>query len=117
MDRPPFPEGLEHVRTTAVFDNETVPAGLLRAHHVAAGVWGRLVVHTGEVDFVFEDDAENPHTVHAGETMTIPPERKHHVELRGHATFAVEFHREPKERQPQSGHESTGLSGGDDPDR
>ena len=42
MNQPQLPDGLEHVRTTDVFDNTTVPAGLLRAHRVADGVWGRV---------------------------------------------------------------------------
>jgi tellurite resistance-related uncharacterized protein len=55
MSRTRLPDGLEHVRTTDVFDNGTVPAGLLRAHRVADGAWGRLVVHSGTVTFVFDD--------------------------------------------------------------
>ena len=49
-----LPEGLELVRVTDRFDARTVPAGLLRAHRVAAGVWGELCVLEGEVGFVFE---------------------------------------------------------------
>lgn len=113
MDKPVLPEGLQYVRTTAVWDEETVPAGLLRAHRVAEGVWGRLLVHTGRVGFVFEDDAAAPFTVAAGESMPIPPGRRHHVALDGPATFSVEFHRVPAEPSPEEGTESTGLTGGD----
>lgn len=42
-----LPNGLELARTTDVFDNDTVPAGLLRAHRVANGTWGRLVGRVG----------------------------------------------------------------------
>jgi tellurite resistance-related uncharacterized protein len=95
MTRPALPDGLQHVRTTDVFDETTVPAGLLRAHRVADGVWGRLVVHTGSVTFVFDDDPDHPLTVVAGDSVVIPPTRQHHVELTTPATFAVEFHRLP----------------------
>jgi tellurite resistance-related uncharacterized protein len=95
MTLPTLPDGLQLVRTTDVFDETTVPAGLRRAHRVADGVWGRLVVHTGSVVFVFDDDPDHPITVAAGEAVTIPPTRQHHVELTGPATFAVEFHRLP----------------------
>jgi tellurite resistance-related uncharacterized protein len=93
MTLPTLPDGLQLVRTTDVFDETTVPAGLRRAHRVADGVWGRLVVHTGSVTFVFDDDPDHPLTVSAGEAVAIPPARQHHVELTGPATFAVEFHR------------------------
>ena len=74
---PRLPDDLDYVRTTDVFDNTTVPAGLLRAHRVADGVWGRLVVHTGTVTFVFEDEPDRPIAVPAGEAQAIPPGRHH----------------------------------------
>lgn len=87
-----LPDGLELARTTDVFDQESVPAGLRRAHRVATGVWGRLVVHEGSIGFRFEDD-DQPLRANAGEWIVIPPDRPHHVELIGPVRFAVEFHR------------------------
>ena len=49
-----LPDGVEHVRTTEVFDHLHHPAGLRRTHRVADGVWARLVVHSGSLTFVFE---------------------------------------------------------------
>jgi tellurite resistance-related uncharacterized protein len=80
-----------HVRTTDVFDNVTVPAGLLRSHRVAGGVWGRLVVHSGSLRFVFEGDDEGPIVAPAGSTVVIPPATPHHLQLDEPATFSVEF--------------------------
>lgn len=113
MERPVLPEGCEYVRTTAVWDATTVPAGLLRAHHVAQGVWGRLVVHAGTVRFVFEDAPDDPIVLSDDEALPIPPLRKHHVELDGEARISVEFYRAPQETTPTEGTESTGLTGGD----
>ena len=62
-------------RTTPTFDNTTVPAGLLSAHRVADGVWGRLVVHSGQVTFVFEDQPADPIDVPASGHVDIPPAR------------------------------------------
>lgn len=109
-----LPDGLELARTTDVFDETNHPGGLMRAHQVAAGVWGRLLVHSGHVVFVFEDQSDQPRVVAAGESQVIPPERRHHVAFDGPATFAIEFHREParggdRGGRPVEGHESTGL--------
>lgn len=82
-------------RTTDVFDNDSVPAGLLRSHRVADGVWGRLVVQTGALTFVFDDEPDNPISVSAGESVAIPPGRVHHLEPDEPVTFVVEFHRQP----------------------
>lgn len=90
-----LPDGLERVRTTDVFDASTVPAGLLRAHRVATGVWGRLVCHHGSVRLVFEEDPHESVDLAADESAVIPPGKPHHVELSSDAQFAVEFHRRP----------------------
>lgn len=92
MTTPRLPDGLELARTTDVFDEESVPAGLLRAHRVADGVWGRLVVHEGSIGFRFEDD-DRSMSAAAGESIVIPPGRRHHVEVNGPVRFVVEFHR------------------------
>lgn len=91
-----LPTGLRLARTTPEFDETTVPSGLLGAHRVAEGVWGRLVVRTGSLRFVFEDDPQAGRTVSAGGHVVIPPGREHHLELGGPVTFAVEFHRRPE---------------------
>ena len=88
-----LPTGLQLTRTTPTFDQESVPKGLLAAHRVAEGVWGRLIVHTGALTFCFEDEPDNQRRVSAGEHVVIPPNRPHHLELDSHVTFAVEFHR------------------------
>lgn len=90
-----LPAGAVLVRTTPVFDETSVPEGLRRAHRVAAGVWGRLVVAEGSLRFVFEDDPE-PRVVAAGAHQVIPPERPHHVEVIAPVRFVVEFHRVPE---------------------
>jgi len=104
-----LPDGVEHVRTTDTFDQDHHPAGLRRAHRVADGVWARLVVHTGALGFVFEDDADRVIELAAGASQVIPPGRLHHVDIAGPVTFALEFHRE-RDRPPlDSGAESSGL--------
>ncbi|MDH3248778.1 MAG: DUF1971 domain-containing protein [Acidimicrobiia bacterium] len=90
-----LPSDVEHVRTTKVFDEATVPAGLLAAHRIAPGVWGRLLVHAGLLVFRFEDEPERAQTLEAGGALVIPPGRPHRIELDGSpVAFAIEFHRE-----------------------
>jgi tellurite resistance-related uncharacterized protein len=105
-----LPPGLEYVRTTDVFDDEHHPAGLRRAHRVADGVWARLLVHTGELTFLFEDEPEHAISVIADEAVVIPPRRLHHVEIAGPVSFVLEFHRDPGHLPPDAGTESTGLA-------
>ena len=88
-----LPAGVGLVRTTKVFDSTTVPDGLRRAHRIADGVWGRLVVSSGELTFVFEDDATSARRIGATSAVVIPPGRLHHVEIDAPVTFAIEFYR------------------------
>jgi tellurite resistance-related uncharacterized protein len=88
-----LPSGLTLQRTTPTFDAHTTPAGLRKAHTVAVGVWGRLVVEDGSLGFVFEDTPDDVRTLTAGEHQVIPPARLHHVVINGPVRFAVEFHR------------------------
>ena len=90
-----LPEGLEHVRTTPAFTAESVPSGLRRAHQVAAGVWGVLVVDQGHVTFVVEATGAT-RRLEAGERQVIRPEVEHHVEPGSDARFHLEFHRDPR---------------------
>lgn len=88
-----LPPGVERQRTTPEFDAATVPAGLLRAHRVAPEVWGEVEVLAGSLTFVWEDRPSSPVSLSAGDTLVIPPDEPHHVELGPEARFHVSFHR------------------------
>lgn len=81
------------MRTTPVFDESGVPHGLLAAHQLAAGVWARVVVQEGALDFVFEDAPDRPIHLSAGGSLVVPPEQPHHVLLTGPVRFALELYR------------------------
>ncbi len=83
------------VRTSREFTDENAPAGLLRAHKLAADVWGRLQVLSGRVVFVLEASPFDTVSVSAGDYVDIPPEVFHRVELLGDARFVIEFFRDP----------------------
>lgn len=90
----PLPAGVEPYRRTPEFDEATVPAGLLRDHRTAAGVWGTIRVLSGRLRYLVPDrgiDAElTPDRV-----GVIEPEVPHRVEPVGPVRFFVEFHRAP----------------------
>ncbi len=102
-----MPPGMELVRTTPLFDPDTVPPAILGAHQVASGVWGRLVCRSGRVGFAFEEPEDSPVVeLGPGDHFDIPPERRHRVVLLGPATFVVEFHRPRSGRATEPSTES-----------
>ena len=78
-------------RSTPIFNAETLPAALRKAHCTKAGVWGRLIVLGGSVRYVLEEAGEDL-ILNAGDFVTILPEQLHHVEPLGDMQMQVSFY-------------------------
>ncbi len=90
-DRCEWPEGLRRVRTSAVWDERTMPAGLRRAHRVAAGTWGRIFVQAGRLRFAAATNPVIEVELDADSAQGIPPEVMHEVHPLGAVRFSVGF--------------------------
>jgi tellurite resistance-related uncharacterized protein len=90
-DRAELPEGLAVTRVAGPFDETTIPAGLLRAHRVAGGVWGRLDVLDGRLDFSMQTEPPIERDLVAGQSQAIPPQVPHEVRLAGPVRLQIEF--------------------------
>jgi tellurite resistance-related uncharacterized protein len=90
-DRCELPDGLVVVRTTATWDERTMPEALRRAHRVASGTWGRLRVEAGSLRFFARTDPLTDVIVESDRAQGIPPDVEHHIEPRGRIRFAVDF--------------------------
>jgi tellurite methyltransferase len=93
-DRLDFPEGLSILGRAGPYDQDTLPAGLLRGHRTAEGRWGYLRVLGGAVDFEFESDGSRavaPRHLAAGSGQPIPPAAAHHLTLTGPVRLELEF--------------------------
>ena len=89
-----LPERATAYKSTAVFDETSLPAGLRRDHTTKRGVWGRVVVEAGEVDYVVAS-LDHTCTLRPGTDGIIAPEVPHHLALRGPVRLHVEFLRVP----------------------
>jgi tellurite methyltransferase len=94
-DRAELPEGLVIERTAGPFDETTLPAGLLRAHRLPAGTWGRLRILDGAVDFRIGIHPPVEHHLDGGQTQPIPPEVTHELRPKGPLRLVVDFLRRP----------------------
>lgn len=89
-----IPDGYEPYRRTPEFTHETVPSGLLKAHHTKAGVWG--IIHVLEGNLLYRVTETLSEIVLTPETPgVIEPEQRHEVAPLGPVRFYVEFHRAP----------------------
>lgn len=79
-------------KSTPVFDAETLPAGLRRAHSTKPGVWGVIRVLEGAVCYHVEDGSAPPALLTPATPGLIHPEQLHHVEPIGAMRMQVEFY-------------------------
>lgn len=86
-----LPEGLRKHGETRTFDETSVPAKLLDLHDTKPGVWGRLVVEQGALDYIVPGPPETCERISAGEFGVIEPTVVHRVGLCGPVRFRVEF--------------------------
>ena len=81
-------------RTTAVFDETTLPAALRREHRTKAGAWGIIRVLEGTLRLLFPDGRSL--LLGPEQPGLIRPQETHWVEPVGSMRMQVEFYdREP----------------------
>ena len=68
-----------------------MPAALARSHRLKAGTWGEIVVVSGRLLYVLEDEADLGFVLGPGLPGTVAPERPHHVTPQGPVRFFVRF--------------------------
>ena len=81
----------EPYRTTPVFDETSLPAGLRREHRTKAGAWGVIRVLEGEVVYTIIDPAEEQRLTPERPGL-IHPEQPHFVTPAGPMRMQVEFY-------------------------
>lgn len=90
------PDEAEVYKATPVFDESTVPKGLLKDHSLKVGTWGRLIVVSGSVEF---HEAGSVTLLTPTQPGVVLPQVVHHLHLIGPVSFKIEFLR----RSPQTG--------------
>jgi tellurite resistance-related uncharacterized protein len=88
-----LPKGCEAYRKTAVFTQDTVPGGLLRAHRTAADVWALIHVLNGRLLYRINEPTICERVIEVGIPGVIEPAISHEVVPLGKTRFYIEFHR------------------------
>jgi tellurite resistance-related uncharacterized protein len=92
----PLPVAARPYRRTDVFTEQSVPAGLLKAHTTKAGTWGLIHVLEGRLAYRIVDarrpSSETILTPHVSPGL-VEPTILHEVEPLGAVRFYVEFRR------------------------
>ncbi|TDR88984.1 DUF1971 domain-containing protein [Enterovirga rhinocerotis] len=88
-----WPAGLKAYKRTPDFTEATIPAGLRREHSTKPGVWAKLHVTDGAIDF-HDSSSGDVRRLSAGSHPVIFPERVHHLAVIGPVSLFVEFYSE-----------------------
>ena len=87
-----LPPGVSAYRRTPVFDQDTIPKGLLQRHSTRAGVWGVISVLEGRLRFRLLDPPSET-VLEPGRPAIVAPEQPHQIAAEGAVRFFVEFYR------------------------
>lgn len=85
------PAGLVKFYESKVFTEKTVPRKLKTLHDTKPGIWARIVVLEGCLDYVVPDSPERSRRLETGDYGVIRPTEPHRVELPGEVRFKLEF--------------------------
>ncbi len=89
-----LPSQLQPARRTPLFDRDSVPPALLKAHRTS--VWAELHVQIGRVRYVdLEGESPRDEWLDSGDHVVVPPDVEHRVELSTDAAFSIQFFTEP----------------------
>lgn len=97
-----LPDTAVKAGTTPSMTQDTVVPGILKKHLAPKGKWGYLVVESGSLQYIWEDDPDCVLDADPDHPIVIEPERFHHVVITGEVQFRVEFYIVP-DRVNQSG--------------
>jgi len=88
-----LPKHVQKYAETPVFTEESVPKKLTSVHDTKEGVWGRLIMIEGQLDFVIPGPPHISQSLQAenGDIAIIEPQIPHYVDIKGPVTFKIEF--------------------------
>jgi tellurite methyltransferase len=93
-DRFELPAGFAPYKTTPTFEVDTIPSGLRKDHSTKPGVWARIRVLAGRLEYTVEQPLARTSTLEPGKDGIVVAEVPHRVTpLDREVRFYVEFYR------------------------
>ena len=86
-----LPEGVSSYKRTPEFTEQTVPAGLLKDHQTKEGVWGKIVILEGTLEYTIIEPELEVIQLNESRHGVVEPTILHHIKPLGPVRFYVEF--------------------------
>jgi tellurite resistance-related uncharacterized protein len=87
-----LPESLNPVRKTPEFNEGSIPKGLLKAHQTKKGVWGKIVIIEGKLQYKINEPEEEINILDSDKFGVLEPTILHEIKPLGSVKFYVEFY-------------------------
>lgn len=89
-----LPAGVVSYKRTAEFTEDTIPAGLLKAHSTKEGIWGLIQVIRGRLLYRVVDKRRVNHEMDLSSNVpgVVEPGILHELQAAGPVRFFVEFY-------------------------
>ena len=87
-----LPDSLSPIRKTPEFDETSIPKGLLKAHQTKEGVWGKIVILEGKLQYKINEPEEEIIILDPDNCGVVEPTILHEVKPLGPVKFYVEFY-------------------------
>jgi tellurite resistance-related uncharacterized protein len=88
-----LPPQVTPYKKTPEFTEKSVPDGLLKDHNTKTGVWGKIVVLEGRLEYTIQEPKLEVIQLTPRAFGVVEPTIKHHIKPLGLVRFYVEFYR------------------------
>lgn len=88
-----LPENIQAYKKTEVFDENSVPLGLLKDHNTKRGVWAKICIIDGKLLYTIRTNPMTEVVLTPDKFGVVEPEVKHFVTPVGSVKFFVEFYK------------------------
>lgn len=88
-----LPANVTLYKKTPEFDESSIPKGLLKAHRTKEGVWGKIIISAGRLEYKINEPESEIVILDKNKHGTIEPTILHEVKAAGKVKFYVEFYK------------------------
>lgn len=89
-----LPSNVKAYKKTPTFNEDCIPAAMLKSHRTMKEVWGKIIVLEGNLKYTIE--GTEPIVIELSKVLSgiVEPQVPHSVMTIGKVTFYVEFYKE-----------------------
>lgn len=88
-----LPENVTSYKKTPKFDESNIPKGLLKAHQTKEGVWGKIIISEGQLEYKINEPEIEILILDKSRYGVVQPTVLHQIKAIGKVKFYVEFYK------------------------